>query len=421
MEKHSIRDAEQRTQTICLLILSTVAIGVALLYLRQVLVPFVLAAFLTMAVTPILDYMRRKFRMPRGMAIAVTLSLACFVLVLIGSLVSTGLQDVVEKRQVYVAQVGGLVDAADGHARTVRENWEGFLNLFGGEQDNLGEDNTAEQPSSSAAPNEQATTQAGPADDSVQATPGTPSTLEGTRGTLPEAATGDNQAGPSTKGGSREPNRDFKAKVARMVELAITWALNSVATLMSQGLLVMIFMIFLITGYRSGEDPERRGLRHEIGLRVKDYLRVKFLVSTLTGVSTYLILRVLGVDLALVFGLAAFFLNFIPNIGSLVAVFLPLPVVLLAPAEVLSLADQVLAMALPALVQFLVGNLLEPRMMGKSLDLNPIVILMFLIFWGVLWGPVGMLLSVPITAVLKMLLERSELTQPLAVLLSEDG
>jgi len=88
-------------------------------------------------------------------------------------------------------------------------------------------------------------------------------------------------------------------------------------------------------------------------------------------------------------------------------------------ADDLSLASKVMALGLPGLVQFSVGNILEPKLLGDSLDLNPIVVLLSLIFWGFLWGPVGMLLSVPITAVIKFLLERSPLTRPVAAILSD--
>jgi AI-2 transport protein TqsA len=160
-----------------------------------------------------------------------------------------------------------------------------------------------------------------------------------------------------------------------------------------------------------------------------EYLRVKVLASALTGSLVYVILRVIGIDLALVFGLASFFLNFIPNIGSVVAVLLPVPIILLAGSDTVeggvvvkegvTMTGRVLAFGLPVVVQFLVGNVLEPKWMGTSLDLNPIVILLSLIFWGMLWGPIGMLLSVPITWILKALLERFSYTEPLARLLAD--
>ena len=74
----------------------------------------------------------------------------------------------------------------------------------------------------------------------------------------------------------------------------------------------------------------------------------------------------------------------------------------------------ILAIALPGTIQFIVGNLVEPKFLGDSLDLHPVVILMALIFWGMIWGPIGMLLAAPLTAITKIVLSKIEVTQPLA-------
>jgi AI-2 transport protein TqsA len=150
----------------------------------------------------------------------------------------------------------------------------------------------------------------------------------------------------------------------------------------------------------------------EIERRIERYLVAKVTISAITGTLVGLILSALGVDLALVFGFLAFLLNFIPSIGSIIATLLPLPVILVSPE--VSWTTVGLALALPGALQFVIGNVVEPSIIGDSLDLNPIVILMALIFWGVLWGVVGMLLAAPITAVMKILLERYELTRPVA-------
>jgi AI-2 transport protein TqsA len=128
------------------------------------------------------------------------------------------------------------------------------------------------------------------------------------------------------------------------------------------------------------------------------------------------VLAVLGIDLAMVFGLLAFLLNFIPSIGSLVATLLPLPVVIFNPE--ISTTTAVLAIALPGLIQLVLGNVVDPLVMGESLDLHPVAIVLSLILWGMIWGVVGMLLAAPIAAILKLLLERLELTAPLAHLLA---
>ena len=130
------------------------------------------------------------------------------------------------------------------------------------------------------------------------------------------------------------------------------------------------------------------------------------MLSMATGALVGVILAILGVDLAMVFGILAFVLNFIPNIGSLIAIVLPLPLVLVDPEFTLTLL--VLAIALPGAVQMVIGNVIEPMWMGRKLGLSTVVVFLSLVVWGWIWGPVGMLLSVPLTMIIKILLEDSE-------------
>jgi|TARA_Y100000294_G_scaffold172050_1_gene186277 AI-2 transport protein TqsA len=189
---------------------------------------------------------------------------------------------------------------------------------------------------------------------------------------------------------------------------------NALGGLLSQSVLVLIFALFLLGG-RSRTAPAT-GVWRDIESSVQGYVAAKLFTSALTGVLVGTALWLLGIDLAFLFGLFAFLLNFIPNVGSLVATLLPLPIILVSPD--VTGVTAVLALAIPGAVQFGVGNVLEPRLMGSSLDLHPAVILMALIFWGMLWGFVGMLLATPLTAVLKIVLERNELTAPVAELLA---
>jgi AI-2 transport protein TqsA len=125
---------------------------------------------------------------------------------------------------------------------------------------------------------------------------------------------------------------------------------------------------------------------------------------------------VLGIDLAMVFGLFAFLLHFIPSIGSIVATLLPLPVVLVNPAVSPTVA--ILAIVLPAAIHFVIGNFIDPKLMGQSLDLHPVSVLLALMVWGAVWGVIGMFLATPLTAIMKILFERSELTAPIADLMA---
>lgn len=189
---------------------------------------------------------------------------------------------------------------------------------------------------------------------------------------------------------------------------------NAIVDVLSKSLLVLIFVSFLLIGGSGG--TEATGVWREAETRIKRFLVTKAVISAATGLLVGSVLTLLDIDLALVFGLFAFLLNFIPSIGSIVATLLPLPVVLVSPD--VSTPVAVAAIAVPGALQFAIGNVLEPRVMGSSLDLHPVAILLALIFWGMLWGIVGMLLATPITAVLKIVLERFEGTRLLADLIA---
>ena len=191
-------------------------------------------------------------------------------------------------------------------------------------------------------------------------------------------------------------------------------ATNTLLDLITNTFLILVFVIYLL----QGRDPARRKGRvaSQIETRIKHYLLIKTVLSLATGFLTAVILFALNIELAMVFGVLAFILNFVPNVGSIVATLLPIPVVLVDPNfEPIRL---ILAIGLPGTVQMTVGNILEPKMLGDSLDLHPITVLLSLIFWGMLWGVPGLLLAAPITAVLKILSENQELTTPVARLLS---
>jgi AI-2 transport protein TqsA len=139
-------------------------------------------------------------------------------------------------------------------------------------------------------------------------------------------------------------------------------------------------------------------------------------LSAACGVSVWLVLAAFGVQAAVLFGLLTFLLNFIPNIGSAIATVLPLPFIWMSPS--LGIGGMILASVIPAAIQFVIGNFLQPNLMGNSMKLHPVVILMALIFWGMIWGIVGMFLAVPITSIIRIACDRHELTKPVAELMA---
>jgi len=197
---------------------------------------------------------------------------------------------------------------------------------------------------------------------------------------------------------------------------ALSGTVSAIMNVLSNGLLVLIFMLFLLLGKSTGTTAGDGGIRDEIETRIKRFIIAKTLLSAITGVLVGATLGALGVEFALVFGVFAFLLNFIPNIGSAIATLLPLPIVLLNPE--LAIVAKISAIAIPGVIQFAVGNVIEPKVMGQSLDLHPVAVLISLIFFGMIWGIVGMFLATPITAVIKIFFERMPFTQPAADLLA---
>jgi AI-2 transport protein TqsA len=195
---------------------------------------------------------------------------------------------------------------------------------------------------------------------------------------------------------------------------ALVGVTRALVDLVSKGFLVLVFLFFLLNGTSAAQSlPD---VWAEVAHKIQRYIVAKVMISAVTGVAVGSVLAMLGVDLALVFGLLAFLLNFIPSIGSVVATLLPLPVVIFSPE--LGTTAALLAILIPGVIQLVIGNVVDPLVMGESLDLHPVAIVVSLIFWGMIWGVVGMLLAAPIAAILKLLLERLELTRPLANLLA---
>jgi predicted PurR-regulated permease PerM len=149
---------------------------------------------------------------------------------------------------------------------------------------------------------------------------------------------------------------------------------------------------------------------------VNSYLAIKGWVSLATGIVIAVWLAVLGVDYPVLWGLVAFLFNFVPNIGSIIAAVpaLLLALVQLGPGPALAAAAGYLV------VNIVMGNVVEPRFMGKGVGLSTLVVFLSLVFWGWVLGPVGMLLSVPLTMIVKLALEAGPDTRWLAVLLGPD-
>ncbi len=323
-------DTNRRIQTACLLILAVFATGVALYWLRPVMIPFVLAVLLSYVLAPLMGLLTGRLRLPRSLALILALGIGFLILTAAGVLISGSVRQLARNAHAYQDQLTEL-------ARVASER----LSEYGYE---VGTETLSKQ---------------------VAAAP---------VGTLLVRVT------------------------------------NAIIDTLSNTFLVLIFAIYLLQG--AGRTRKPSAIAVEIDRKIKRYVNLKIALSAVTGVLVGVILKALGVELAMVFGVLAFVLNFIPSVGSVIATLLPLPLILVSPD--FSVTTLVLAMALPGAVQMGIGNVLEPKLMGESLGLHPITVLLALILWGMLWGIAGMLLAAPMTAVARILLDSLEFTKPVA-------
>lgn len=194
------------------------------------------------------------------------------------------------------------------------------------------------------------------------------------------------------------------------------WVKNltgGIVNLVGNTFLILIFTLFMLLG--EGASKLDNPIVLEVHNKISRYSGTKMLTSVSTGLLVGLILWVCHVDLALMFLILTILLNFIPSFGSIIATALPLPIVLLQYGLGWQFAVVILGCSL---IQIVIGNVIEPKMMGESMDLHPLAIMLFLMFWGLVWGVPGMFLAVPITAILKIILSRIETTKPIAEILA---
>ena len=210
----------------------------------------------------------------------------------------------------------------------------------------------------------------------------------------------------------------------------LSWFGGSVGAVITDLILVAIYVGFLLAEQRNipgklshllpdeSRAERTRALAIDISQQVQRYVWMKTAVSILTGVVSYGILLLVGVDFAAIWALMIFFLNFIPNIGSVLGVVFP---ALLALVQFDSVTPFIFVVLGLGGTQFFIGNVIEPAYMGKSLNLSSFMILLSLTFWGSIWGIPGMFLSVPIMVALAIICSHFTSLQWLAVILSADG
>ncbi len=193
---------------------------------------------------------------------------------------------------------------------------------------------------------------------------------------------------------------------------------------------ISIYVLFLLLEYRNFDHKLQRMITskikynkiraviQQIAVDVNLYLKIKTIISLAVGITSYIILKIVGVDFAEFWGLLFILLNYIPIIGSFIAVMFP---VLVTAVQFQSLSVFIVVLSLLYGAQFITGSILEPRMMGKSLNLSPLVIFFSLAFWGSVWGIMGAFICVPITAIMNIILSKFKSTRPISIALSAKG
>ncbi len=199
---------------------------------------------------------------------------------------------------------------------------------------------------------------------------------------------------------------------------------NSLSSMLGDFFISLVFWLFMMLGKEKFE--EKLGVAfagkkslvdenlHNINAQLQSYLIIKTILSLIAGIIVTVVLIIYGVDFAILWGVLTFVFNFIPNIGALIATLAPIIIALLQ----YGLGFTVISLAVVLfLVHNIIGSLIEPHYLGRRMDLSPVFVLFSLIFWGWIWGIVGMFLAVPIAAAVKILFSNIGPLKPIAVLM----
>ncbi|TWT61401.1 AI-2E family transporter [Rubinisphaera italica] len=353
-------EARSRVQTICLMILTTAAIGYAIYWLRPVLLPFVIAVFVVSGIAPVLETLQRRLGVDRLVAAGITFLAGLVIVMILGWTLWTSTIELREMAPAYRMRIQEIVNTIQDYIP------ERFI------KEDLPKDKTSKL--------------------------------------------GTNEKGDLTNDetSTLDTNERIELFLDSMMRHGISQLSGALLNLMMTSIVVLIYVFFLLLGATAPLGVT--GTWHEIDLQIRNYLRLKTVISVITGAIFGLAIALFGLPMAMTFGLLAFLLNYIPNIGPLVATVLPIPLIILQPdAGIGWMATAILVLSG---IQFASGNIIEPKMMGESTDLHPVVVLLALMFWGMMWGIVGMFLATPITAGIKIVLERIDATKPIAAILA---
>ncbi len=323
-----------------------------LIALEDILIPITIAIFLTFFFHPILNFLNIKLKIPKSIALLIIFIFNFGMFYLIGLLVASNIQGFISKTDDYVQSLSSFMGSLLSPFNVTVNEFANFLN--------------------------------------VQL-----ETLD-TTSVLREL---------------------FNSQIIQSIVL-------SFSSMLGDFFIVMIFWIFMIMGKDKFDERLRLAFTKnityiddnlkEIKEQLQSYILYKTLISFITGAAFTFILLLYNVDFALFWGFLAFLLNYIPNIGSLLATIFPIIIALLEYG--LGFTTISLFVFLVG-VQFLMGNIVEPKLLGEKMNLSPVFVLFSLFFWGWIWGLIGMFLAVPIASVIKIFCSNIDPLKPIAVLI----
>jgi AI-2 transport protein TqsA len=354
-----MRTEESRSniQTICLLVLTAAVVTYLIYWLRPVLVPLVVAIFVVSGVGPILKTLEYRLGVTRVVAAGLTFLAGVAILVVFGCSLWISVGDLSRNAPAYRGRVTELATKVERKVNQLTKVVESSLHI-------------------SLSPAE--------VDEEAAASP-------------------------------------HKVKEEKITEFVDTLTRDGIAVvsqtlihLVSTSLIVLIYVFFLLLG--TPTEMNHTETWRDVDHQIRSFLALKTVISIFTGFAFGMALQLFGVPMALTFGVLAFLLNFIPNVGPLAASLLPIPLIILDPER--SAFWMVGVIGVTSGIQLISGNVIEPKLMGESSDLHPVTVLAALMFWGMMWGIIGMFLATPIMAGLKIVFERFEATQPVAAIMA---
>ncbi len=410
-------ESRSKIRTICLMVL-TGAAGVFLVYwLRPVLLPLVVALMIVSGVSPLLEGLQKRLGVSKMVAAGITFMAGLALLVLVGSALWTSANELASHSGDYEKRFQSLVERVESNVPYVF--WEGEPS----------EGQPAGQPGKPPASD----TDSGAATDPPVPVP--PADKEdgadeneaedaAPAGSPPDdAGSADASSADATESPGKNAETHHENGSRALVSInkflknsvrdGVSTVSQALLQLVSTSVIVLIYVFFLLLG---SPGKATQGAWRDIDKQIRSYLALKSIISLLTGLAFGGALWIAGVPMAVTFGVLAFLLNFIPNVGPVIAGLLPVPFVLLDPEGSILWMVSVISVSIG--IQTVSGNVVEPKLMGNSSDLHPIVVLATLMFWGMMWGITGMFLATPITAAIKIVLERFESTRPLAAMLA---